>query len=57
MLKIVATKVLTKIPQVQQDVGTWSIFQCVTTLVKCQLKVDMIKELDVLGNVWTREGH
>jgi hypothetical protein len=57
MLKIVTTKVLTKSPQVEQDVGAWSIFQCVTTLVKCQLKVDTIKELDVPCNVWTREGH
>jgi hypothetical protein len=56
MLKIVATKVLTK-SQIEQIMGAWSIFQCVTTLVKCQLKVDTIKELDVPCNVWTREGH
>jgi hypothetical protein len=54
MLKIVATKSLYKIAQVEQVVRAWSIFQCVTNLVKCQLKVDMIEELDVPCNVWTR---
>jgi hypothetical protein len=51
MLKIVATKVSTKSLQVEQVVGAWSIFQCVTTLVKCELKVNTIMEMDVLGDV------
>jgi hypothetical protein len=50
MLKIVARKVSTKGLQVEL-VGAWSIFQCVTTLVKCELKVNIIMEMDVLGDV------
>ncbi len=57
LLKIVATKVSTKSLQIEQVVEGWSIFQCVTTLVKCELKVNTIMEMDVLGDVWTKKGH